>query len=142
MAGGAVSITAYGIWYNSNLNNYTIAGGYSKILGDNGLSTGYLVDWDPINGFSNFTAIYYNNDSSTSKVSHIEGITTENAGGYYLSVDWAQIFSADPDGAALVQVKCTSSGGFGTPTWTHFAFPGATITSANTVFEKNVLGGI
>ena len=140
VTGGAVSITAYGIWYNSSLNNYTITGGYSKVLGDNGLSTGYLVDWDPVNGFSNFTSIYYNNDSNTSKVSHVEGITTDNAGGYYLSVDWAQVVAQNPDGAALVQVKRTSSGGFDTPTWTHFAFPGATITSANTVFEKNVLG--
>jgi len=45
-----------------------------------------------------------------------------------------------PEGAALVQVKRTSSGGFDTPTWTNFAYPCATITSANTVFEKNVLG--
>lgn len=140
VTGGAVSITAYGIWYNSSLNNYTITGGYSKVLGDNGLSTGYLVDWDPINGFSNFTSIYYNNDSNTSKLSHVEGITTDNAGGYYLSVDWSQVVAQNPDGAALVQVKRNSSGGFATPTWTSFAFPGATITSANTVFEKNVLG--
>ena len=140
VTGGAVSITAYGIWYNSSLNNYTITGGYSKAIGDNGLSTGYLVDWDPINGFSNFTSIYYNNDSTTSKVAHVEGITTDNAGGYYLSVDWAQAVAQYPEGAALVQVKRTSSGGFDTPIWTNFAFPGATITSANTVFEKNVLG--
>lgn len=140
VTGGAASITAYGIWYNASLNNYTITGGYSKVLGDNGLSTGYLVDWDPVNGFSNFISIYYNNDLNTSKVSHVEGITTDNAGGYYLSVDWAQVVSQYPEGAALVQVKRTSSGAFDTPIWTQFAFPGATVTSANTVFEKNVLG--
>ena len=139
--GGAVSITAYGIWYNSSLNNYTIAGGFSKALGDNGLSTGYVVDWNPItNTFTNFTPIYYNNDSGTSKVSHVEGITTDNDGGYYLAVDWADTVNSAPQGAAFVQVKRNSSGGFATPTWTSFAYPGASITSANTVFEKNVLG--
>lgn len=140
VTGGAASITAYGIWYNASLNNYTIVGGYSKVLGDNGLSTGYIVDWSPANGFTNFTPLFYNNDSSTSKVSHVEGITTDNAGGYYLSIDWAQTVSASPTGAALVQISRTASGGFGTPMWTNFAFPGAAITSANTVFEKNVLG--
>ena len=140
VTGGAASITAYGIWYNSALNNYTIVGGYSKVLGENGLSTGFIVDWDPINRFRNFTSLYYNNDSNTSKVSHVEGITTDNAGGYFLSIDWAQTSSSYPSGAALAQVGRSTSGGFGTPTWTNFAFPGASITSANTVFEKNVMG--
>jgi hypothetical protein len=140
VTGGAASITAYGIWYNSSLSNYTIVGGYSKVIGENGLSTGYIVDWNPTSGFSNFTPLFYNNDSSTSKVSHVEGITTDNAGGYYLSVDWAQTASTYPTGAALAQVSRNSSGGFATPVWTNFAFPGAAITSANTVFEKNVLG--
>lgn len=140
VTGGAASITAYGIWYNSALYNYTIVGGYSKVLGENGLTTGFIVDWDPINRFRNFTPLYYNNDSNTSKVSHVEGITTDNAGGYYLSIDWAQTSSSYPTGAALAQVSRSTSGGFGMPTWTNFAFPGASITSANTVFEKNVMG--
>ena len=140
VTGGAASITAYGIWYNSSLNNYTIVGGYSKAIGDNGLTTGYIVDWSPSAGFSNFAPLFYNNDSTTSKVSHVEGITTDNAGGYFLSVDWAQTSSTYPTGAALVQIGRNSSGGFATPSWTNFAFPGAAITSANTVFEKNVLG--
>jgi hypothetical protein len=140
VTGGAASITAYGIWYNSALTNSTIVGGYSKVLGENGLTTGFIVDWDPINRFRNFTPLFYNNDSNTSKVSHVEGITTDNAGGYYLSIDWAQTSSSYPTGAALAQVSRSTSGGFGTPTWTNFAFPGASITSANTVFEKNVMG--
>lgn len=140
VTGGAASITAYGIWYNSSLNNYTIVGGYSKVVRENGLSTGYIVDWSPSAGFSNFTPLFYNNDSTTSKVSHVEGITTDNAGGYYLAIDWAETASTYPTGAALAQVSRNSSGGFGTPVWTNFAFPGAEITSANTVFEKNVLG--
>jgi hypothetical protein len=142
VTGGAISMTAYGIWYNASQNNYTIAGGYSKLIGDKGLSVGYLVDWDPVNRFSNFTSIYYNNDPLTSKVSHIEGITTDNAGGYYLSIDWAATVAtaSATGGAALVQVSRTSNGGFGTPSWTNFAFPDAAVTSANTVFGKNVLG--
>ena len=138
LVNGAISMTAYGIWYNEDRRNFTIAGGYSK-LDTRGLSTGYLVDWDPVTlQFSNFTSVYYNNDQASSLITHFEGITTDDAGGYYLATDWG---TSDPkEGAALVQVKRNADGRFATPTWTLLAYPGATVTSANTVYRKNVLG--
>lgn len=63
---GAISMTAYGIWYNAERQNYTIVGGYSKV-DSKGISTAYLVDWDPVNGFSNFSSVYFNNDASSSR---------------------------------------------------------------------------
>jgi hypothetical protein len=72
-------------------------------------------------------------------VTHFEGITTDDAGGYYLATDWSSS-SAAPEGAALVQIKRNANGTFATPTWTMLAYPGATVTSANTVYRKNVLG--
>ena len=137
LVSGAVSMTAYGIWYNADRQNYTIVGGYSK-LDTKGISTAYLVDWDPVNGFSNFTPVYFNNDASSSRLTHFEGITTDDAGGYYLATDWSS--GSSPEGAALVQVKRNTDGSFATPTWTLLAYPGATVTSANTVYRKNVLG--
>lgn len=137
LVNGAVSMTAYGIWYNAERQNYTIVGGYSKV-DTMGVSTAYLVDWDPVNGFSNFTPVYFNNDASSSRLTHFEGITTDDAGGYYLATDWSS--GSSPEGAALVQVKRNTDGSFATPTWTLLAYPGATVTSANTVYRKNVLG--
>lgn len=138
LVNGALSMTAYGIWYNADRQNYTIVGGYSK-LDTKGLSTGFIVDWNPVTQqFSNFTSVYYNNDQSSSLITHFEGITTDDAGGYYLATDWG---TTNPkEGAALVQVKRNADGSFATPTWTMLAYPGATVTSANTVYRKNVLG--
>lgn len=137
---GAVSMTAYGIWYNQDRQNYTIVGGYSK-LDTKGLSTGFIVDWDGTpTGFSNFTSVFYNNDQASSLITHFEGITTEDAGGYYLATDWGTTTTNPKEGAALVQIKRNTDGSFATPTWTMLAYPGATVTSANTVYRKNILG--
>ena len=139
LVSGAISMTAYGIWYNPERQNYTIVGGYSK-LDTRGISTAYIVDWDPVSqNFSNFTSVYFNNDATSSRVTHFEGITTDDAGGYYLATDWSSS-SAAPEGAALVQIKRNANGSFATPTWTMLAYPGAVVTSANTVYRKNVLG--
>ena len=138
LVNGAISMTAYGIWYNEDRRNYTIVGGFSK-LDTRGLSTGFIVDWDSATQqFNNFTPVYYNNDQASSLITHFEGITTDDAGGYYLAADWG---TTNPkEGAALVQVKRNADGSFATPSWTMLAYPGATITSANTVYRKNVLG--
>lgn len=134
----ARSMTAYGIWYNAAANTYTIAGGYSNIE-DHGLSTGYIVDWNPTTQqFSNFTSVFYNNDPANTLITHFEGITTDDAGGYYLAADWGT--TTNRQGAALVHITRNSNGGFNTPSWTNIAYPGATATSANTVYRKNILG--
>jgi len=138
LVNGAISMTAYGIWHNADRQNYTIVGGYSK-LDTKGLSTGFIVDWDPLTQkFSNFMSVYYNNDPASSLLTHFEGITTDDAGGYYLAADWGT--TTDPEAAALVQVKRNADGSFATPSWTMLAYPGAKVTSANTVYRKNVLG--
>lgn len=138
LVSGAISMTAYGIWYNAERQNYTIVGGYSKVDGK-GITTGFIVDWNATNNtFSNFMSVYYNNDPTNSRITHFEGVTTDDAGGYYLATDWSS--TGAPEGAALVQIKRNSDGSFTTPSWTMLAYPGATVTSANTVYRKNVLG--
>ncbi|PIR19984.1 MAG: hypothetical protein COV45_08400 [Deltaproteobacteria bacterium CG11_big_fil_rev_8_21_14_0_20_47_16] len=131
---GAVSITAYGIWYNGG-TSYTIAGGFSN-TNSGGISTAYVVDWDSsTHTTSNWTTYTYNNLASA--ITHFEGITTDNNGGYNLVADWV---IGNTLGAAFVNIPRTSNGAFGTATWTSYAYPGATITSANTIFLNNALG--
>jgi len=137
----AVSITAYGIWYNGN-TIYTIAGGYSDVDHE-GLDIAYLVDWDTkFNTASNWTSYTYNNQPSV--LTHFEGITTDGEGGYNLVADWGALDeNGDPigaAGAAFVNVPRTDTNGFGTATWTDFSYPGSSITSGNTVYTNHALG--
>jgi len=87
---GAVSTTAYGIWHDGG-THYTIAGGFSNADAQ-GLSIGYLVDWDSATRTaSNWTSYSYRNQPLTSLISHIEGITSDGAGGYNLAVDYLAV---------------------------------------------------
>lgn len=138
LVSGALSMTAYGIWYNTAFNTYTIAGGYSK-TDNKGITICYIVDWNPTTQqFSNFTSVYYHNDPTTTKYTHFEGITTDDAGGYYLAANWGDTSGAK--GGSLVQITRNATRGFNTPTWTDVNYPGAAFTSANTVYRKNILG--
>lgn len=132
---GAVSITAYGIWWNGG-TSYTIAGGFSN-TDDGGISTAYVVDWDSsTHATSNWATYTYKNQSSV--ITHFEGITTDGNGGYNLVADWVKVGVGQ--GAAFVNIGRTSSGGFGDAAWTDYAYPGATVTSGNTVLSNYVLG--
>jgi hypothetical protein len=134
---GAVSITAYGIWYNGG-TSYTIAGGYSD-ANARGITTGYLVDWDSAtNTTSHWTSFNYLNEPANSIVSHFEGITTDGNGGYNLAADVA--LASGVAGAAFVNVPRNADGTFGTASWTNIAYPGANVISANTVYQNNILG--
>jgi hypothetical protein len=134
---GAVSITAYGIWYNGE-SSYTIAGGYSD-ANARGVTTGYLVDWDSAtNTASHWTSFNYLNEPANSIVSHFEGITTDGNGGYNLAADVA--LASGMAGAAFVNVPRNADETFGTASWTNIAYPGASVISANTVYQKNILG--
>lgn len=131
---GAVSVTAYGIWYNGG-STYTIAGGYSDV-NEGGVDTAYLVDYDSnTQSFTNWTSFTYNNQPSV--ITHFEGITTDNNGGYNLVAD---ALSGEDVVASFVHVPRNSSNTFGAATWTPYAYPGAVLTSANTVYLNYALG--
>ncbi len=132
---GAVSITAYGIWHNGG-TRYTIAGGYSD-TNEGGVSIAYLVDWDSSSqATSNWTSYTYKNQ--TSVITHFEGITTDTHGGYNLVADW--VSTTQSSGAAFVNIPRTKLNTFGSATWTDIAYPGATLTSGNTVYLNDALG--
>lgn len=135
---GSISTTAYGIWWNGG-ESYTIAGGYSD-GNKQGLTTGYLVDWNAeTHVASNWTSINYMNQPISSAVAHIEGITTDNNGGYNLAAD-VTVISQMSLLAAFVHVGRNSDGSFTTPQWTTVNYPNSIINSANTVYENTILG--
>jgi hypothetical protein len=138
-----LSITAYGIWQNSD-GTYTITGGCSDVR-NLGVDEGYLADYDPTNTaqpFSHVTRYHFHNQPAL--VSHFDGISGNPDGSYSL--------------AGEVQVNINTIGGFFTkvvrlpdgsldpmPHWTpiNYAFPGVRevrLTTGDTVIDNSVLG--
>lgn len=134
---GALSITAYGIWYNGG-SSYTIAGGYTE----SGIAVAYLVDWDSITHTASHWKSYRfkGEPQPITLLSHFEGITTDGAGGYNLAADSLLVESGAVIDAALVNVPRNPDGGFGNGTWTTVSYPDSTFTSANTVYEQTIIG--
>ena len=134
---GAVSITAYGIWHNGG-TSYTIAGGYAEI----GLTAAYLVDWDSATQTASHWKTYRFKDQpqAITLLSHFEGITTDGAGGYNLAADSIVIENGVVLDAAFVNIPRNDDGTFGDATWTTISYPESSLTSANTVYQRDVMG--
>lgn len=122
------SISAYGIWHNNN-SNYTIAGGYLS----NKKNRAYIVDWDSSTGkFSNFTSYKYNN-SSTSLITHFDGITGLGNNKYNLTGDYV---NDDGIGAFFCSIDRNSN----SAKWNVINYPESIITSGNTVIDNKAYG--
>jgi hypothetical protein len=135
---GAVSITAYGIWHDGG-THYTIAGGYSdgNLMG---IDHGYLVNWDSATQTSSgWTSYDFGNGRIRVDISHFDGITGDNRGGYYLTGDWLGVIPPHA-GGFFAHVSRMPDGAFGQARWVPIAYPSSLLTSGNTVFENNVLG--
>lgn len=131
---GAISITAYGIWFNGG-TNYTIAGGYSN-TDESGVSVAYLADWNSATKTaSNWASYTFNNQPDL--ITHFEGITTDGHGGYNLAVDYVDSLGVH---AGIGHVSRNADGTFGTATWATVQYPGSVITSANTVYQNYIMG--
>ena len=134
---GLISTTAYGIWYNGG-TSYTITGGYSDV-NESGIDVGYLIDYNSqTGGFSNYESIIYRQFSESQVLTHVEGITTDGSSGFYLSADWSYIGGQTLP--VFVHIPRLVGGAYATPTWNDFLYPGSSVTSANTVYQNNVLG--
>jgi hypothetical protein len=124
--------TAYGIWYNGG-TSYTIAGGYGQATDQ--ATNGFIVDYDSATqAFSNWMSYTYNNQPAA--VTHFEGITSDERGGYNLAAAGAQ----SGINAAFVNVQRTASGGLSSGTWINVWYPGSTTTTADTVYKNFLLG--
>lgn len=137
----AVSITIYGIWHNGG-TKYTFAGGYSN-TNESGLDVGYIADYDSATKtVSHWTEYPYNNISSDSIVSHFEGITSDGNGGYNLAADVFALGSLKYGVQTnFVHITRNQDGTFNPlAVWTDVLYPNAVLSSANTVYENNLLG--
>ncbi len=139
---GSTTTTAYGIWFNGG-TSYTIAGGYSTTGGSgNGLSHGYLVDYDSATGqYTHWTSFDYPNGvAGQAFITHFEGISSDEKGTYTLSADSSQSGSSSIVRASLVSVRRNADGSFGNAAWTDLNFPGGYTVTANSVAGNQVVG--
>ncbi len=139
---GAMSMTAYGIWWNGG-TSYTIVGGYS-LVNEGGLDMGYIVDYDSsTHTTSNWKSfIYHNIASSTGIITHFEGITAATTNGYNVAADSFSLNfgTSNNEVASFVNIPRNSDGTFGDAIWVDVSYPSAITTSANTVYLNNILG--
>jgi len=143
---GVISITAYGIWYNGG-TSYTIAGGYAELGFSGNDQHGYLLNWDSSTHMvSDWTPYDFDNGPHTPvEISHFDGITTDNQGGFYLTGTW---LGGVPQhiGGFFAHVRAMPHYAFGKAHWTDIEYPSSPpglnvdSTTGNTVFENNVLG--
>ncbi len=140
VAPGSRYTTAYGVWWNGG-TSYTIVGGFSDVelntsSEDVQASIGFIVDYDAATGaYSNWTTLL----APGAQLTHFEGITSDGNGGYNL----AATYDVDNIPAAgFVNVPRNSSGGFSQndTTWIQVAYPDASTTTSDTVFENYLLG--
>ena len=131
------STTLYGIWHNGG-SSYTLVGGCTMAKVGK-LSQAFLVDYDSASKtYSNLKTYQYDNEPVASIVTHFEGITIADDGGYNIAAMGLNLKQAVS--AAFVQVQREQNGSFGEAKWTNVAFPGAVLTTGNTVFRNNILG--
>jgi hypothetical protein len=128
-----ISTTAYGVWWNGG-NSYTIVGGFAR-LGTAG--KGYILDYDISTGVkSNITVYSYNNAPTI--VTHFEGITLDDSGGFNLAGTGTDSSGAN---AAFLHVKRLSTGGYTPdPKWITVKYPNSTTTTSDTVYKNYLLG--
>ena len=116
---GALSTTAYGVWGDK------VAGGYFPP--GLGFERGYIYDQT--------TGVWTTYNHPGAVFTHFEGITGAGRGGEYnLVADWA-----GPDGRLHASVLHLGHGG-SSQTWIDYGVPGASTTSANSIYENQAIG--
>src|SRR5207247_5968920 len=97
-----------------------------------------LASWDAANRMaSDCTRYDFVNGHTQVEVSHFDGITTDNQGGFYLTGEWA---GGQQLGGFFGHVRRMPHRAFGDAHWRDIEYPSSVVTTGNTVFENNVLG--
>lgn len=147
---GAISNSAYGIWYNGG-TSYTICGGYSFDAVNNfqnqneSLAHAYLVDYDSSTGmFSHWTSFDY--PYGTDFLTHFQGISSTQPGVYALAADAGIKNASAPTQGARMTVSRNADGTFGPARWLNLNYPGldptTNLTTADSVYGNQVVGVI
>lgn len=104
------------------------------------ISQAFLVDYNSeTKQTSNLKSFSYKNETVLSIITHFEGITISKKGGYNMPSDWVTV-NGEKNGASFVSVSRNSDGSFGEANWIDIDFPDSSVTSANTVYQNNILG--
>ncbi|MCZ6903484.1 MAG: hypothetical protein O7C58_05515 [Rickettsia endosymbiont of Ixodes persulcatus] len=138
----AASISAYGIWHNGG-SSYTICGGYAISNDIVPRTIAYVVDWNnETHQLSNWQSYHFENNPEKAFITHFDGITGGEHGSYNLTGDWAGIALPSDEVGFYVSIKrqgyCEKFQV--TPEWSSISFPGAEITSGNSVVNSIVIG--
>jgi hypothetical protein len=146
---GAISNTAYGIWYNGG-TSYTIVGGFSNHSVNNvndqatPIGKGYMVDFNSATGssghFSHWKAFSY--PKGTNFLTHFEGISSPAPGVYTLAADSVQVGKTHLTQGSLVVVKRNSNGSFGNASWVNLNYPNVVGWTSNDSVAGNQAVGI
>lgn len=138
---GAISTTAYGVWYNGG-TSYTIAGGYTRPSpGDpaQGVAAGFLVDYDSATGaFTHWKSLAGPlADGATNIVTHFEGISGVEKGVYTLAAS-----TVTPSGAvgSFVTVRRNADGTFDDGAWQQVDYPGGGQSLPTSVYGDQLTG--
>ncbi len=145
---GAISTSAYGIWYNGG-TSYTICGGYSAGAVNNFQNQNdpfphaFLVDYDSSTGtFSHWTSFDY--PYGKDFLTHFQGISSTQPGVYTIAADAAIQNGSAPTQGMWVTVSRNADGSFGPARWINLNYPGldptTNLTSNNSVAGNQLVG--
>jgi hypothetical protein len=136
-----VSITAYGIWKNSDCE-YTICGSYTVVVDNVTTQYAYLVDWsNKTKKFCNWTKFTFDNDP-LSIITHFDGISGPSCGNniYSLTGDYVQ-GENDPKGFYAVVKRDSCDNSFCKPCWKTLDGPkNSFAVSGNSISCNTVIG--
>jgi hypothetical protein len=160
--GGALTHTAYGIWFNSG-TSYTIAGGVGSVFntplgipGDNiaygdPIGKAYLIDYDSSKtgsaAFSNYQTYSFKPTGTEVKkwknitvVTHFEGIWSNGSGTYKLPATVTAMDSVS-SGAQVVTVKRNSNGSFSkNAKWEPLNVAGTSLSTNDSLYGGTSVG--
>jgi hypothetical protein len=160
--GGALTHTAYGIWFNSG-TSYTIAGGVGSVFntplgipGDNiaygdPIGKAYLIDYDSSKtgsaALSNYQTYSFKPTGTEVKkwknitvVTHFEGIWSNGSGTYKLPATVTAMDSVS-SGAQVVTVKRNSNGSFSkNAKWEPLNVAGTSLSTNDSLYGGTSVG--
>ncbi len=127
---GCTLTTAYGIWQNGiGSSSYTIVGGTRS---GHGINQGMIVRYDSASGvFSDLKLYSYLNQPAL--VTHFEGIVATPAG-------FNLAGGSSGASALLASITVNPDGSYSDATWIPYAYPGATITTGNSIYQNALMG--
>jgi hypothetical protein len=94
-----------------------------------------------VDGLSDWTPYDFDNERHIEvEVSHFDGITTDNQGGFYLTGEWTGDHAGHRRLGFFAHVPRTPRSPFGNARWRDTEYPSSVVTTGNTVFDNNVFG--